>query len=184
MNQLLSQIQDVQDKLTALNDEGEFYDPDTANISGTSHASQSTLEYFEFRVQQGPDGCATVCQTNGMHVCEFCLEPHRSIECPRHPGWTLPAKGVGKGKGKNKAKKLCEEIGHHRRFREATTGFWCGVRDDFCPKTHRIQHSRQHQSRSVPLEVSGEGGEAPFLMRPRITWDKEKCNQLLEAKRV
>ena len=43
------------------------------------------------------------------------------------PGWTPPAKGVGKGKGKNKAKKLlCEELGHHPRCREATTGFWCG----------------------------------------------------------
>ena len=27
-----------------------------------------------------------------------------------------------------------------------------------CPKTHGIQHSRQHQSRRVPLEVSGVGG--------------------------
>ena len=37
MNQLLSQIQELQDKVNSLNAEKEFYDPDTASSSGMSH---------------------------------------------------------------------------------------------------------------------------------------------------
>ena len=37
MNQLLSQIQTLQDKVNALNEEKEFYDPETASGSGMSH---------------------------------------------------------------------------------------------------------------------------------------------------
>ena len=69
------------------------------------HRTTATRSQICFAYNRAPDGCATVCPTNRMHVCEFCLEPHMSIECPRHPGWTPPAKGVWKGKGKNKAKK-------------------------------------------------------------------------------
>ena len=69
------------------------------------HRTTATGSQICFAYNRAPDGCATVCPTNRMHVCEFCLEPHRSIECPRHPRWTPPAKGVGKGKSKNKAKK-------------------------------------------------------------------------------
>ena len=58
-----------------------------------------------FAFNTAADGCATVYTTSRAHVCEFCLEPHRTVECPRHPGWTPPAKGAGKGKGKNKGKK-------------------------------------------------------------------------------
>ena len=37
VNQLVSQIQDLQDKVNSMNDEKEFYDPETATSSGTSH---------------------------------------------------------------------------------------------------------------------------------------------------
>ena len=37
VNQLLSQIQKLQDKVNALNEEKEFYDPETASSSGMSH---------------------------------------------------------------------------------------------------------------------------------------------------
>ena len=61
------------------------------------HRTTATGSQICFAYNRAPDGCATVCPTNRKHVCEFCLEPHRSIECPRHPGWTPPAKGVGSG---------------------------------------------------------------------------------------
>ena len=39
------------------------------------------------------------------HVCEFCLEPHRTVECPRQPKLDSTNKGAVKGKGKNKGEK-------------------------------------------------------------------------------
>ena len=59
-------------------------------------------------------GCSDQrCQDARMlsHNCEFCRQPHRTINCPQKPnGWTPPvlAKGEGKkggGKGKGKGKK-------------------------------------------------------------------------------
>ena len=44
MNQLLSQIRTLQDKVSALNEEKEFYDPETASRSGMSHHTLSTRE--------------------------------------------------------------------------------------------------------------------------------------------
>jgi hypothetical protein len=37
-----------------------------------------------------------VCPFNRAHVCEFCRQPHRTIDCPKNPGWTAPAKGAEK----------------------------------------------------------------------------------------
>ena len=37
VNELLSRIQDLEDKVNALNEEKEFYDPETASTSGMSH---------------------------------------------------------------------------------------------------------------------------------------------------
>ena len=37
VNKLLSRIQDLEDKVNALNEEKEFYDPETASTSGMSH---------------------------------------------------------------------------------------------------------------------------------------------------
>jgi hypothetical protein len=28
-------------------------------------------------------------------VCEFCRQPHRTIECPKNPGWKPPAAAAG-----------------------------------------------------------------------------------------
>ena len=58
-----------------------------------------------FAYNRAKEGCAVVCPSSRAHVCEFCLEPHRTVECPRNPGWTPPVKGAGKGKGKNRGKK-------------------------------------------------------------------------------
>ena len=30
------------------------------------------------------------CARRNEHVCEFCLEPHRTVECSREPGWKPP----------------------------------------------------------------------------------------------
>ena len=55
---------------------------------------------FEFNRNVG--GCPGECPAQRAHVCEFCLEPHRTVECPRNPGWRPPPKGAGKGKHKGK----------------------------------------------------------------------------------
>ena len=46
---------------------------------------------FEFNRNVG--GCSGECPTKRAHVCVFCLEPHRTVECPNNPGWR-PPKGV------------------------------------------------------------------------------------------
>ena len=51
------------------------------------------------------NGCKNEgCEKQMAHVCEWCRQPHKSINCPQVPGWTQdsgrPDKGKGKGKGK------------------------------------------------------------------------------------
>ena len=59
------------------------------------------------------DGCNNdKCPQQFAHVCEWCRQPHRSINCPQRPGWTPPppttkgggkgAKGTAKGGGKRR----------------------------------------------------------------------------------
>ena len=44
--------------------------------------------------------CSGECPTKRAHVCEFCLEPHRTVECPNNPVWRPPkSSGMGKHKG-------------------------------------------------------------------------------------
>ena len=33
------------------------------------------------------DGCEAQCPHKRAHVCEWCLQSHRAIQCPKHPGW-------------------------------------------------------------------------------------------------
>ena len=48
------------------------------------------------------DGCRVECPTHRAHVCEWCRQPHRTIECPTHPGWKPDQAGGGKkGGGKH-----------------------------------------------------------------------------------
>ena len=52
------------------------------------------------------DGCQAVCPEGRAHCCEWCLGPHRTVMCPKHPGWTPPAPNApktqkGGGKGRN-----------------------------------------------------------------------------------
>ena len=54
---------------------------------------------FEFNRNVG--GCGDDCGSKRAHVCEFCLEPHRTVECPGNPRWK-PPKGAGKGTHKGK----------------------------------------------------------------------------------
>ena len=44
MNQLLSQIRTLQDKVNALKEEKEFYDPETASSSGMSQVHSLSLD--------------------------------------------------------------------------------------------------------------------------------------------
>ena len=43
VNQFLTQIQDLQNKVNSLTDAREFYDPDTAGSSGASHVPSQLL---------------------------------------------------------------------------------------------------------------------------------------------
>ena len=58
------------------------------------------------------DGCNDEkCEKGFAHVCEWCRQPHKSINCPQNPGWTATEpkgkkdKGKGKGRGGNAAAK-------------------------------------------------------------------------------
>ena len=99
---------------------------------------------------------------NRAHVCEFCLGPHRAIESPQNPGWTPPAKGVGKGKGKNKSKQwVCVGFGHHRvvilrpldsSARSVTS----------CPKMSEDDDAHLGCARGVPSNSAGVKGGVPL----------------------
>jgi hypothetical protein len=43
---------------------------------------------FGFNRNKG--GCSTPCPTERAHYCEWCRQPHRAIDCPKHPGWVPP----------------------------------------------------------------------------------------------
>eukprot|EP00971_Amphidinium_carterae_P115718 2291868-Amphidinium_carterae.1 len=47
------------------------------------------------------NGCSSICPTGRLHVCEYCLQNHRSIECTKKP----KQEGGSIGSGTNKAKK-------------------------------------------------------------------------------
>lgn len=36
---------------------------------------------------RGADTCSEPCPHKRMHICEWCRNTHRSINCPSHPGW-------------------------------------------------------------------------------------------------
>ena len=40
-----------------------------------------------FKFSRIDDGCDEVCPDDRMHICEWCRQPHRTIRCPKHPGW-------------------------------------------------------------------------------------------------
>ena len=49
-----------------------------------------------FAYGRNKDGCKKVCPLGRAHACELCRGQHRTIECPKNPGWTPPQKGKGK----------------------------------------------------------------------------------------
>ena len=69
VNQLLSQIQDLQDKVNALNEEKEFYDPETASRSGMSHFPVNPRE---FRVPEVCSAAILDCRT--IHGTRWVLQ--------------------------------------------------------------------------------------------------------------
>ena len=49
------------------------------------------------------DGCNNEGCPKGMaHICEWCRQPHRSVDCPQVPGWKPGQDGGKKGKGRGK----------------------------------------------------------------------------------
>jgi len=52
-------------------------------------SSNGTQLCFTFNRQKG--GCDASCPSNRAHVCEWCRQPHRAIDCPKHPIWVPPA---------------------------------------------------------------------------------------------
>lgn len=43
-------------------------------------------------------GCSNgACPNGRAHACEFCRQPHRTVACPKNPGWKPMPKGGGKG---------------------------------------------------------------------------------------
>jgi hypothetical protein len=44
---------------------------------------------FSFNRIKG--GCQASCTHNRAHACEWCRQPHRAIDCPKHPNWVPPA---------------------------------------------------------------------------------------------
>ena len=53
-----------------------------------------------FAFGRNKDGCKKVCPLGRAHVCEFCRQLHRTIECPKNPGWKPPE---GKGDARKDA---------------------------------------------------------------------------------
>ena len=59
-----------------------------------------TGEEICFAWGRSVDGCGEECQqqVKRAHVCEWCREPHRTINCPVHKNWKPPPpKGKWKG---------------------------------------------------------------------------------------
>lgn len=51
------------------------------------------------------DGCEAACPGQRAHCCEFCLGAHRTIACPKHPGWRPPSASGGASGGKGAKKR-------------------------------------------------------------------------------
>ena len=58
-----------------------------------------------YDLSRNENGCNNEgqCPKGMSHVCEWCRQPHRTINCPQVPGWTQD-KETGKGKGKRSSK--------------------------------------------------------------------------------
>ena len=54
-----------------------------------------------FDYARNKDGCKATCPGGRAHVCEWCRGSHRSIECPKKPGW-VPEPAQKKGDGKKR----------------------------------------------------------------------------------
>ena len=68
------------------------------------HRTTATGTQICFLCNHSPAGCEAECETTRAHVCELCLEPHRSIECPQH-------QGGDQGKGKHGQEVMCGFFG-------------------------------------------------------------------------
>ena len=58
-----------------------------------------------------PDECNNEkCERDMAHVCEWCRQPHKTINCPQVPGWRDEASKKGKGRGKGKKGKVRKHL--------------------------------------------------------------------------
>ena len=76
MNQLLSQIRTLQDNVNALNEEKEFYDPETASSSGMSHVSSRHSRIPSTRGMVSRDSGLPYCTHNSIGTSECFFENH------------------------------------------------------------------------------------------------------------
>ena len=44
------------------------------------------------------------CEKGFAHICEWCRQPHKSVDCPQNPGWSEEKAKKDKGKGRGKWK--------------------------------------------------------------------------------
>jgi hypothetical protein len=51
------------------------------------------------------EGCSNdgQCPQRRAHVCEWCRQPHRAVDCPQVPGWAPGTEPAGRGKGRGRA---------------------------------------------------------------------------------
>eukprot|EP00971_Amphidinium_carterae_P308622 6132899-Amphidinium_carterae.3 len=66
------------------------------DIRGDGHHIRSGGKELCFTWNRQASGCQSSCPWGRLHVCEWCLQSHRAVECPAHPSWT-PSKSAGKG---------------------------------------------------------------------------------------
>ena len=82
VNQLVAQIHDLQDKVNCLNDEKEFYDPETASSSGIFHVPSQPLSIPSLRPMISRDSCLPHDTRNSMDTSENVFE---KTTCSRRP---------------------------------------------------------------------------------------------------
>ena len=85
-----------------LGDRKRTYDPQRRD--GRFFKSKSGVNIcYDWSRNSG--GCSNEACLKGMaHVCEFCREPHRTIDCPQMPGWKADADKAAKGRARGRGK--------------------------------------------------------------------------------
>ena len=123
------------------------------------------------------DGCSnTKCERGMAHVCEFCRQPHRTVDCPAVPGWdptTKTEKNKGRGKGAKGPKRRhmwqMEEDRQPLSVRAVLSEKLAEAKERFQRKLVRKLEFKMHKSskaiepRVVTGEAKKEEGDTVFL---------------------